>query len=268
MELKNVENELRRKMEALSKLKKLLRVYEISKDSIFRKKGLIADMKKLKDGVSIESFSKWLEEEEKKIREEEDIFRSEMGNQLLRKLSEKGFVVKGQFPVLRFGFYTLKLSFEKPRADLYWGPEAELLSANIPVSVDEILKEVEKAHYGIVKRGFNLQRFDEILFRGYKRLIYERNEGNKKVKVVELLKEVTFLTQSGAFAENPIKKNFKEYPRYLFSYDLYQLKRASGKWRFTVAPFDATTRKRDSLWIPDDEWGNGTYYAYIERSDG
>lgn len=268
MEAKDIENEVERRLKALSTLKRLLKAYGESKDSPFRRKGLISEMKKLKEAVGLDSFFKWIEDEERRIREEEDIFKSEMGGALLRALSERGFTVKGQFPILRFGFYTLKVSFEKPRADLYWGPEAEPLLLNIPLSVDDILREFERVHREIVNRDFNAEKFDGLLLRAYRRLICDRGGDSRKVKIVELLGEFAFLNQREAFSENPLKRNFTEYPRHFFSYDLYRLRKTGGRWRFTVAPFEATTRKRDSLWIPDDEEGNGTYYAYVEIGDG
>ncbi len=51
--------------------------------------------------------------------------------------------------------------------------------------------------------------------------------------------------------------------------DLYRLKKSEVHAienhivKLSVATFDATTEKKRSLWVPDNEQGDGTYYSYL-----
>ena len=84
--------------------------------------------------------------------------------------------------------------------------------------------------------------------------------------IIEVLNEFVFIKQPQKFFNDPKKENFKDYPRIKLSYLLYILRKSNnaGKGlKFYVANFDATGDKKNSIWIPDNDEGDGTYYSYI-----
>jgi hypothetical protein len=81
--------------------------------------------------------------------------------------------------------------------------------------------------------------------------------------LVDLLTELVFLQQPRAFRVDPTKRNFKEYGRCMFGYDLYRLKKTGLKRsiRLYTATFDATRFKDKVIFVPEGE--GGTRYGYI-----
>jgi hypothetical protein len=87
----------------------------------------------------------------------------------------------------------------------------------------------------------------------------------EKLLVTDVLHEFAMLQQSKKFLIDPKKSNFHEFSRVKLSYILYYLKKSDAlkDMHLHVATFDATTDKRHSMWVPDNEEGEGTHYAYI-----
>jgi hypothetical protein len=80
------------------------------------------------------------------------------------------------------------------------------------------------------------------------------------------LSEFVLLKQSKRFYVDPQKSHFREYSRAKLSYLLYLLKKSAVQekdLKLYVATFDATVDKMHSIWIPENEEGEGTYYSHI-----
>ncbi|MDH5185970.1 MAG: hypothetical protein OEZ20_01640 [candidate division WOR-3 bacterium] len=213
---------------------------------------------------------KWAEEEADFIKKTKEEFRFQFGNQLKELLEKDGLTLKGQMPLLRTGFYTLKFNFDLGFASFYWGPEIQIIKAKIPLSVQEIYKTLYKFNEQIKKRTLPPHDFLKNLHQAYHRFISFNNITNgNKVLLIDLLSELVLISQPASFRADPSKETFREYSRIQFSYDLYNLKKSEkfevgkNKLRLSVATFDATTDKTKSLWVPDNENGDGTYYSYI-----
>lgn len=247
--------------EKLKGVKKKLLLYAKT-GSPFLRRRILREIKSLVEGgISLNFLENWVNSEEVKIEQEETEWRANFGAELSRLLAGEGISLKGQYPLLRAGFYTIRVSFEAGSAALFWGNEAEVIASNLPLSPKEIFDTIKKTDELLKKRKSEPRKFYENLKIAYKR-VPSQKEG--KVLLTEVLRELTFLQQPKAFLENPVKKNFVEYPRFVFSYDLFLLRKEGLPGiRFVVATFDATTSRRTALWIPDDEEGNGTYYSYI-----
>lgn len=232
----------------------------------------INDIKKLltnfPDGEIKSSLLKWTEAENGFIKKGKEEFRFQFGNQLKELLEKDGLVLKGQLPVLRAGLYTLKLDFEIGFAALYWGPEIQTIKAKVPLSVQEIYYTIHNFNEQIKKRASPADYFFKNLQHAYQRFTSFNNipYGNK-VLLIDLLSELVLISQSASFRADPAKDKFREYSRIQFSYDLYCLRQTAGQassLRLSVATFDATTDKAKSIWVPDNEQGDGTYYSYID----
>jgi hypothetical protein len=230
--------------------------------SPFHRKKILREIKSvLEKDVRVKGIEEWIKKEEERINSEETLWRANFGNELSKLLQNENLVLKGQYPVLKSRFYTIKISFETGSASLYWGNESELIASNIPLSPEGVYSAIKRVNDLIMKRRFDVKKFLDNLVIAYKRLI---SEGKEKILLTEILREMTILQQPRSFRDNPVRKNFVEYPRYLFSYDLYRLRKEGvGQVRLSVATFDATTDKGTAIWVPDDEEGNGTYYSYI-----
>ena len=229
------------------------------------------DIKKLltafPDSEIKSNLLKWIEDENGFIKKTKEEFRFQFGNQLKELLEKDGLILKGQLPLLRAGFYSLKLNFELNFAAFYWGPEIQTIKAKIPLSVQEIYKTIHNYNEQLKKRAAAANDFYKNLQHAYQRYTSLNNipYGNK-VLLIDLLSELVLISQSTSFRADPSKDKFREYSRIQFSYDLYCLRQTPGQassLRLSVATFDATTDKAKSIWVPDNEQGDGTYYSYI-----
>jgi hypothetical protein len=223
-----------------------------------------------------DKVQQWLDEEKRQIEAAKEEFKFEFGRQLLAGLEGSGLAVRGQLPFLRCGLFSVRVDFTTGRATVFWGPEIERLKSGVklePLALAKILRSYDES---LKKRAIKEPaEFVERLFTAYRRICLARNivEG-ERVFLVDLLSEMVFLMQSEGFRVNPVRERFVEYPRIRFSYDLYILKRSGvrtvgGKGlRLSVANFDATGEKAKSLWVPDNEEGEGTFYSYISFVNG
>ncbi len=212
-------------------------------------------------------LSAWLKKEKIEIEGFKEDFRMKFGQQLNKYLSKTGKKIKGQYPVLRIGFYTLKMDFQFGEATLFFGPEIEKIKSKIPLEPKTIFETIEK--YDKELRSIKSKSEDLLknLSEAYNRRLKLSNKASgEKLLITEVLNEFVLLKQSKRFLLDPQKAHFHEYSRVKLSYLLYYLKN-SGLFekgvRLHVATFDATTDKMTSIWIPENEEGEGTHYSHI-----
>lgn len=213
---------------------------------------------------------RWVEGENEFLKKTKEEFRYQFGAELKELLAKDGIGLKGQLPVLRASFYTLKLDFELGLGALYWGPEIQTIKAKIPLSVNNIYQTIHNFNERIKKQSIAPQDLLKNLHRAYERYTTFNNiRYGGKVLLIDLLSELVLLSQPSSFRTDPSRDKFREYSRVQFSYDLYNLKKnerveiGKSKLRLSVATFDATTDKAKSIWVPDNETGDGTFYSFI-----
>ncbi|MEO0092849.1 MAG: hypothetical protein ABIK67_01135 [candidate division WOR-3 bacterium] len=216
------------------------------------------------------NLSTWLTAEAEALKTIKDEFRYKFGSELRDLLAKDGIALKGQLPVLRVGFYTLKLDFELGFATLFWGPEIQTIKSKIPLSVPTIYETIHSFNERIKRHLTPPKDFLKNLIRAYERYTKLNNiPAGEKVLLIDLLSELVLLSQPASFRADPAKDKFREYSRIQFSYDLYNLKQRENfvigkhRLRLGVATFDATTDKTKSIWVPDNEQGDGTFYSYL-----
>ena len=259
----------------LNKLAKLLSSYEkaqadpVNNAYILEKK--INELEKniitLSDHDYIDPLRAWLNDEKNAVGKLKEDFRFNFGQQLKELFEKDGRRVRGQYPLLRIGFFTLKLNFEFGEGILFFGPEIEKIDSKLPLQPAAIYDAVHRHERNMQVPDFDAAGTFEDLHASYERcLAVSGKTSGDKVRITHVLKEYVFSRQSKQFMIDPSKGHFKEYPRMTLSYMLYQLKHANATergLRLHVATFDATVDKSRSFWVPDNEEGEGTHYEYI-----
>jgi hypothetical protein len=101
----------------------------------------------------------------------------------------------------------------------------------------------------------------------YNRLITTKGKHcGEKLLLTEVLREFVIMQQSQKFLIDPQKSNYQEYSRVKLCYVLHCIKKANitnKDMHLHVATFDATADKLHSMWIPENEEGEGTHYSHI-----
>ena len=202
-----------------------------------------------------------------KIPEWEENAKKTFGQNLENELRKVGFELRGHYPLFKVSFYTLKVDLENFKVSIWYGTEQEKLETCKSVPED-IAKKLKIIHDKITQRHFNDNEFLSKVYEAYKSSVYRQNKKlGDQISISDILFEYAFLIQDKKFRTNPIKDNYKEYGRVLFSYDLYRLKERRLNDRelsLVTATRAYTRRKSDFLWIPSNERGDGSYISHIK----
>jgi hypothetical protein len=258
-----------------SKLIKLLNGYEkartepVANAYLLEKK--LAEIDKAVSALpNIEQTEKlhiWLNKQREEIEKLKEDLRFKFGQDLTALFKKDGKTLKGQYPVLRLGLYTLRVDFEFGEAQLFFGPEIEKIKSKIPLQPQVIYQVITACDRDIKGGPFEPEKVYHDMLAAYRRCLSVADKSiGDKVLITEVLKEYVFLRQPKKFAIDATRKSFREYSRMKLSYLLFRLKSTKAiehGMRFHVATFDATTDKLQSLWVPDNEEGDGTHYEYL-----
>lgn len=221
----------------------------------------------LPDGEAKKSLHAWLESEKKAVETAKDDFRYDFGQELKKLCDSEGFAVKGQYPLLRIGLYTLKLNFEFGRAELFFGPEIDKIKTGLPLDPAALSSYIKNYHRELQPGDFDAAGFGRELRDAYRRKIgFAGKPAAEKIPILEVFREMVISRQKPQFLADPRKENYREYPRVLFSFELYRLRQADVPGldlHLFTATFDATADRQAALWVPDNENGDGTYYSHL-----
>jgi|UniRef100_A0A7V3VU74 hypothetical protein len=211
-------------------------------------------------------LSEWLNNEKSELEKARQEFRFRLGEQIKDLFQKDNKIIRGQYPTLHLGFYTIELNFEFGEVTLYFGPKIEKIS-KIPLEPESIYKTITKFDMELKKKDFNPKEFFLDLQKAYKnRLAILNKSYGEKVLLVDVLNEYVIIKQPERFLTDPKRENFVGYSRIELAYLLYLFKKSGYSQRgvhLYIATFDATTDRRQSIWIPENEEGEGTYYSYI-----
>jgi hypothetical protein len=212
-------------------------------------------------------LQQWLAAERKCIAENKEEFKIQFGQKLHSLFSEKNITVKGQYPLLRIGFYTLKLDFEFGQASLFFGPEIEKIVSRITLHPQAVFDSLISYDKKLRAFDHSPQEYLERLKEAYSFIIRLCGKTfGEKALLSDVLREFVVMQQNKRFFIDPQKSNFTEFSRVRLAYILYQIKQAGTTehgLHFHVATFDATTNKLQSFWILENEQGEGTHYSHI-----
>lgn len=198
------------------------------------------------------------------LQAQEDL-KKQLGVALQRELEEKGFSLSGHYPDLRVGLFTLEVNFDSQRAILWYGPKQERL-AQCQLGAQEITGTIQKAFQQLGSQ-LEAKDFIEKLKQAYIRA--RKNQTNDRVPIIEVLSELAYVLQSSAFHLDPRRENYRGYSRADFSFDLFRMREVlrSAKLKLVVATRAYTRQRRDFLWVPDNDQGQGTFYSHLQLGE-
>lgn len=223
------------------------------------------------DGVAecAKNLRSWLEGYQTEIEGTQREFRSHFGIELERELQKQGLSLSGHYPELKSGLFTIELDFDKWQVILWYGPKQERLS-QCGVSSVEVAKKISELR-GQLGSHVNEEEFLKRLYRAYQRTLMSKgSKEGASVPIIEVLSEAAYLLQEPRFHQDPRREHYKGYSRADFSYDLFRVRRLEPsdlfrkKLHLVVATRAFTRRRRDFLWVPDDETGKGTVYSHLK----
>ncbi|MFH1077091.1 MAG: hypothetical protein V1753_09735 [Pseudomonadota bacterium] len=230
---------------------------------------LAAGITALKDAqVLIGKIEEWKEEALNEAHAIQARFKNIIASDLDERLKPSGLIVKGHFPELKCGIFTLEFLFGKLGAvKIYYGPKITLLKKTL-LAAESVAEAVIELF-----NEFN-EPLDEPVFIKNLEVAYNKacmQEGKKTgegsaVPICMVMQEMTFLRQKRDFLINPIKENFSSYGRVKFSYDLARLKNRTYKDKklaLVVAAMAQTKQQESSLWVPNLPGGDGSHYTSL-----
>ena len=257
-----------------NRLQKLIKDYkklqENAGENAYLLEKRIAEMKKVfqvfPDSELKQTLSSWIERAESDVIKAKEDFKFQFAEKLQTLLKRDGRTMRGHFPLLRIGLYTARVNFDLGEATLFFGPEVEKIALKIAFTPQKIYEALKRFDDSLRTIKESPRELYEKLRTAYKRrLTLTNKQYGEKLLVTEVLHEFAMLQQSKKFLIDSRKSNFHEYSRVKLSYMLYYLKKSDAvqNMHLHVATFDATTDKQHSIWVPENEEGEGTHYAYI-----
>lgn len=271
--LKDIEETLKKTHSQLGKILKLAkecsRLYENPIDNAYKIDSLTKKLKEIVEKIDfdktflIESISP-LKDAAEKLKED---FKFEFGRELEKELKSKGFGLRGQFPTLYTNFYTIKTDFQTGKAVVSFGPET--LKTGIKLKPEELALSIEQIDNELKHNILEQEELLKKIYGAWERTNCRNRPSGLSTPIIEVLGQLVFLIQPKKFFINPVRRNFIEYSRAKFGYDLYRLKetnatKINGKeLSLITATFDATAKKEGYIWVPINERGDGTTYSYM-----
>ncbi len=239
------------------------RMEEDPSSNPFVMEGLLLKMEKLRAGLEfgqpISKLSEWIGNQKIRLKRWKEEFKSDFGLRLERALEVKGFKLRGQYPNLYAGLYSLKLNFLQGEIKILWGPEPV---KKVRLNPQEVVESILRFEEGLKGDSFDPQSYLPLLREAYRRALRGERQG-EKASIIAVLGELAFLQQGEKFRVNPTKSNYVGYGRAQFGYDIFRLKKSMGKQlTLWVATYEATKRRNKVIFVPDDE-ERGTRYAYL-----
>ena len=278
--LKELKEEIRKVGRNSSNLAKLLAQFErlsaSPTDNAYKLDELLEKIQKISTTYHLEEIEpklrSWIDKSVSDISSSKERFKHEFGRKLQELLRNRGFELGGRYPDLKVKFYTIHVEFPKGVASLFFGHEP--IKNKIPLSPESITNALEPVHRNL-NRTFNPAKFIEILYEAYRRvcLIRELLPG-EKVPIIEVLQQLVLLVQPPQFMADPTKDHYRGYGRAHFGYDLYRLRLSGARTKegqtlgLLTATFDATRKRENFIWVPDNERGDGTTYSLIFFKNG
>ena len=240
-------------------------------DNAYKMDELLTKIEKISGNYHVEGLApklkSWVDRSMAEVSTSKEQFKHEFGKKLQELLRNKGFELGGRYPDLKVKFYTIHIDFPRGRASLFFGHEP--IKSRIPLAPENIMDALEPVNRNL-NRPFDPARFIETLHEAYIRVcrIRDLHQG-EKVPIIEVLQQLVLLIQPPQFRADPTKEHFRGYGRAHFGYDLYRLRLSGARTKddralgLLTATFDATRKRENFIWVPDNERGDGTTYSLI-----
>jgi hypothetical protein len=239
--------------------------------SILRKE-LAAAEKSVKDLLIDPSILQLIQSNLKKARDElqqqEEQLKSKFGLELEQSLKAHNLTLTGNYPKLKTSFYTIDIDIPADKVTLWFG-EIEKLDTTKTVP-EKVVDSLLKINEEITKRPFDEKAFLRDIRTAYQMYITasHKSVGND-APLPEIHALLSLLMQKEKFRKNPVKQNFSEYTRAMFSYDLSRVKNRiidQNELTLITATRTDTRDKGNFFWIPPSDNTPGRYLAGIKIS--
>lgn len=208
----------------------------------------------------------WLDSFRPQIQRAIDQLHQRFGVELERLLAEQGWKLHGHVPDLRVSFYTLEVDEAKAEVQIWFGPKQEPL-ARARLVPQEVVKRLLQVDKDLVERPLDEQQFIKNLFSAYEMVLLRLNlRPGDRAPIVDVLMHLSLLLQDRKFQADPRREHFRGYSRAHFAYDLYRLRQRrllDQELVLGTATRAYTGNRRDFIWVPSDQSGNGTVYAHV-----
>lgn len=183
--------------------------------------------------------------------------------------------VSGQIPELHAGVLLVELQFESATARVWFGPKISELR-RCDLDPESVLAAV-KAEWDELRSGdWDDPAYHARLAQAWRVCAARAGQAadaQTAVPLADIYREMVWSHQTDAFASQPTKGRFREYPIHQFAFDLFRLRERTVKGteiRLHVATREQTRKKGESLWVPRNSRGDGTHFASltIRRTEG
>lgn len=188
--------------------------------------------------------------------------RDQFGDILDSKLQIQGIKLRGQYPELYAGLFTLQLDFDHGYCRVWYGPKQEDLGEVI-LDADKVAMFLHNHSNTLGSGGLGLPELTERILQAYRHARLDCSVG--LVPLLTLLPYMALSMQSIQFRSDPRKEHYRNYSRADFSFDLYRLRETMPTFRLIIATRQQTQKHSDFLWVPSrDDVDEGHYYAMID----
>ncbi len=278
--MKEIVEQLKELIKVANRITKLIASYEKLKEksieNAYVRERKLSEISKiisdLPDFSVKNALIDWLAQERQEIEKAKEEFRFVFGEKLRDLFQQDNRTIKGQYPILRTGFYTIVLNFEFGEANLFFGPEIEKVKAKMPLEPVAIYRNIKEFDGELKKTKFDPKEFYLDLQNAYqRRLALSNKKYGDKVLIMDVLSEYVILKQSAQFFTDPRKDNYHEFSRIKLAYLFYLFKNSEypdTNIHLYTATLDATADRKLAIWIPDNEEGEGTYCSYLAFENG
>jgi len=160
----------------------------------------------------------------------------QFGAEIEKELAKIGFDLKGHYPLLKTGIYTLDVDQDQVKVGIWYGPEQAKL-ASCKLYADEVARKLSELNEEITAHRFEDEAF--------LRILHEAAGEQDRISIPDL---VTYLADRDVYGTKT-KKTIRTF----LSYDLYRLSKRTVddiEISLVTATRAYTQRKSDFLWVP------------------
>lgn len=199
----------------------------------------------------------WLEQYKAELDAAPAQLQEQLGPALESELRLMGVTLKGQYPRLRAGLFTILIDFANLKATLWYGPQQERIG-ECQLDAAEIARLIKVTQESLGS-GLPPEEFLDRLYSVYQR---EAATAQESIRITSLLDGIASAIQQTRCGNDPRSTNCRPYGRADFSYDLFRCR--SPRIHLTVATRSHTRTRRDFLWVPTNAEGEGNTYSYLK----
>jgi len=208
------------------------------------------------------NFYNWFEKEKKNLDSLESRIQSTFPERLYNELYSYNLKLEGHIPNLKTGYYVLNINFNNNQCKIYYGPDKELI-AKLKINAEQIANYIVQHKNDLEKSYESYDNLINHLEKAYSNVTQKFDKTlDKKAPIIEVMHEIA---KEKAITDT--QKKPPKYGRIQFSYDLSRLLRNPSdqiRIKLSTATRAQARSRKNYLWIPKNERGDGAIYSHIE----